>query len=430
MSNSLYQSILSRLSTFAPLFAKTILDRAIMRRGKTPENVAAIDLLEILKTEINPKLSQEFKTNALIQAGSGFIIFGTQEEIIYLSPMIKKVIRDNKINEKNLFTELRKISFIRPIQEISELIVYEIELKEIEQTFNISIAPIFDHDMKITGGMSYVQNITLRVAIEDDVIVQSRLLREEIRTRKKMQQDLELNQEQLIQTSKLAGLGEMAGGIAHEINNPLAVVLGGVELLELQSKKQIIDQEKLKIGVERIKTASLRIKSIVEAMRTLVRGGGQPSIMILYSIDKLIADVLSICHEKYLGAGVKLKVESNLNGVEILCHPVELGQVIINMLNNSFDAISELDEKFINIKIYKANNFVTISFIDSGTGIPLEIEKKMFDPFFTTKPVGKGVGIGMSISRRIIEMHNGSIQIDRNSPNTKIDIVLPFQLGK
>lgn len=429
MSNSLYQSLLSRLSIIAPLFAKTILDQAIFKRGKTTTNIAAIDLLEILRTEINPKLSRnELKTNALMQAGSGFIIYDTHEQIVFLSPMIKKMLSDLKADDKNLFSQLLNLSLCRPIPEVSQLVAFEIELKQLGQTFDISIAPIFDHDMKITGAISLVRDITLKVAIEDEVITQSRLLREEILAREKAQKDLELNQEQLIQNSKLASLGEMAGGIAHEINNPLAVVLGGVELMELQSKRDILDHEKLKAGIERIKMASLRIKNTVEAMRTLSREGNKEE-MSLYPVDKLLTEVLSLCQEKISGAGVKLVIENNLHDIEIACRPIELGQVFINLLNNSFDAISELKEKLITIRVSQKNHSVIISFIDSGHGIPLEIEKRMFDPFYTTKPIGKGVGIGMSISKKIIEMHQGTIQVDRKSPNTKIDIVMPIKQG-
>jgi signal transduction histidine kinase len=119
-------------------------------------------------------------------------------------------------------------------------------------------------------------------------------------------------------------------------------------------------------------------------------------------------------------------IENEFNGTEIACRPIELGQVFINLLNNSFDAISDLEEKVIWIKIHQIQNSIRISFIDSGKGIPQEIERRMFDPFFTTKPVGKGVGIGMSISKKIIEMHRGTIQVDRNSPFTKIDITIPI----
>lgn len=426
MSNSLYQSLLSRLATIAPLFAKTILDQAIAKRGKDSRSIGAIELLDIIKSEINPKLSKyKVQTNALLQAGSGFMIYDTNNSIIYLSPMLKKIVRDLQFSEQNLFSELLNISFCRPISEVSEIIAFETEVKAINQTFDISIAPVFDHEMKITSVVSFVRDITLRAAIEDEVLVQSLLLKEEIQAREKAQRDLEFKQEQLIQNSKLASLGEMAGGIAHEINNPLAIVLSGIELMELQSSRNTLTPEAVGLGMNRIKVASNRINKIISAMKTLNRKEHGDE-MVYYSIDKLLSEVLILCHEKSVLAGVEIRVENNLKETELYCLPTELGQVLINLLNNSFYAIADLPEKFITIKMIQKSQSVLISIIDSGKGIPLEIEQKMFNPFFTTKPVGKGVGIGMSISKKIIELHKGSIQIDRKSANTKIDIVLPL----
>lgn len=425
MSNSLYQSLLSRLATIAPLFAKTLLDQAIAKRGKDSHNIAAIDLLDIIKTEINPKLSRhEFRTNALMQAGSGFLIYDTNNSIIFLSPMIKKIARDLKLNSDDLFNELKKMSFCRPIHEVSELLAFEIEVPQLMQTFDISIAPVFDQDMKITSAVAMVRDITLKAAIEDEVIIQSRQLREEISAREKAQKDLELNQEQLFHNSKLASLGEMAGGIAHEINNPLAIVMAGVELMELQSKRTSLTPEALKTGIERIKMASTRIKNIIEAMRTLTREEHRDE-MVYYPVEKLLSEVLSLCYEKSISSGIKITVENEIHQAAIRCLPTELGQVLINLLNNSFDAISELDEKFIRIRLVKKNGLIVISIIDAGKGISPEVEQKMFDPFFTTKPVGKGVGIGMSISKKIVKIHQGTIRVDRKSVNTKIDIILP-----
>jgi C4-dicarboxylate-specific signal transduction histidine kinase len=425
VSNSLYQSLLSRLATIAPLFAKTLLDQAIAKRGKDSHNIAAIDLLDIIKTEINPKLSRdEFRTNALMQAGSGFIIYDTNNSIIFLSPMIKKMARDLKLDGDDLFNELKKISFCRPIHEVSELLAFEIEVTQLMQTFDISIAPIFDNEMKITSAVALVRDITLKAAIEDEVIIQSRQLREEIQAREKAQKELELNQEQLFHNSKLASLGEMAGGIAHEINNPLAIVMAGVELMELQSKRTSLTPEALKIGVDRIKMASTRIKNIIEAMRTLTRVEHKDE-MVYYPVEKLLSEVLSLCYEKSISSGIKITVENEIHQTAIQCLPTELGQVLINLLNNSFDAIADHEEKFIRIKLVKKNGSIVISIIDSGKGIPLDVERKMFDPFFTTKPVGKGVGIGMSISKKIIKIHQGTIKVDRKSANTKIDITLP-----
>lgn len=195
--------------------------------------------------------------------------------------------------------------------------------------------------------------------------------------------------------------------------------------MELQSKRSMLTQEALENGINRIKIASHRIRKVIGAMKTLNRKEHGDE-MVFYSIDKLLSEVLFLCHEKSILAEVKISVANNLQEKEILCLPTELGQVLINMINNSFYAIAELEEKFIKIDMHELDGSIVISIIDSGKGIPLEVEKKIFDPFFSTKPVGKGAGIGMSISKKIVELHQGTIRVDRKSMYTKIDIILPI----
>jgi C4-dicarboxylate-specific signal transduction histidine kinase len=243
----------------------------------------------------------------------------------------------------------------------------------------------------------------------------------------------QLNEAQamLMQSSKLSALGEMAGGIAHEINTPLAVISMRVEQLEaiiheLKDDEKINKADLLKF-TDVVGKTSGRISKIVSGLKSFARDGSKDPL-VKTSVTDLIKDSLSFCSEKFLNHGIVLNVESHFGPKGdpfIQCRQVEISQVVINLLNNSFDAIQDLPEQWIKVACEDAGDFVLISVIDSGKGIPNEIQNKIMQPFFTTKDIGKGTGLGLSISKGIIESHSGSLFVDNTCPNTKISIRLP-----
>jgi signal transduction histidine kinase len=109
----------------------------------------------------------------------------------------------------------------------------------------------------------------------------------------------------------------------------------------------------------------------------------------------------------------------------LYCQPVEISQTLLNLLNNAFDVIEKLEERWIRIQIDKKDDYLTMSVINSGPKIPDAVVEKIFQPFFTTKGVGKGTGLGLSISKNIIERHNGTLSVDNSCQNTKFDIRIP-----
>ena len=111
--------------------------------------------------------------------------------------------------------------------------------------------------------------------------------------------------------------------------------------------------------------------------------------------------------------------------IEIECRLIQIEQVLLNLLNNSFDAIADLEEKWIRVDVEAEDHFVNIKVVDSGKGIPAEASEKIMMPFFTTKEVGKGTGLGLSISSGILKSHGGELSLDRNAANTTFVIRVP-----
>ncbi len=142
-------------------------------------------------------------------------------------------------------------------------------------------------------------------------------------------------------------------------------------------------------------------------------------------LSSIINDTLSLCMEKIRNNGVDLQLDSQDGFIEIECRPAQICQVLLNLIMNANDAISNLKEKWIKIQVHKDENTAEIRITDSGNGIPEAVSEKMFQPFYTTKEIGKGTGLGLSISKGIIEHHGGNLSLETNSKNTCFIITIP-----
>lgn len=424
---NLYQSILSRLAAAAPLFAKPLLDASIRRRGKTPESVTAIELVQILKSELYVKLgTEQGATNALVQSSTGFLITDRENRIVHVSPYFRKILKQLSGPAGEVqFEALRRFGLCEDYREVWDIKVKEFRPKGLDLVLNVSIAPLYDEYGIINGTISIIKDVTLFAILEDEVIEQNRLLRQEVEARMLAERELIENQQQMVQNSKLISLGEMAGGIAHEINNPLAIALSGVNVLELELRNERPSPAVMAEVITSCKDAIQRIVRIVNSMLALYRAQDGEA-MAPTRLAGLIEEVLSLCGEKCRALGIRVSVGNEFNDATIQCRRVEIGQVLVNAINNSIDAIERLEQKWIEIQVRRDGDSVILSVVDSGAGVADEVQEKIFEPFFTTKEIGKGTGLGLSISRKIIQDHGGRIVLDIRHPNTKFDFILPL----
>ena len=230
----------------------------------------------------------------------------------------------------------------------------------------------------------------------------------------KKQRDL-----QMIQTSKLASLGEMSAGIAHEINNPLAIISGSVNLLV----KFREDTEKFNRKIELVQKSVVRISKIITGLRKFSRSGDKADAKI-QRLSDVVKEALVMTEAKIKNQNVAFEVDLR-SDAEILCNDIEIEQVIINIVGNAVDAIENLSDKWIKLEVFEENQSVTLRVTDSGNGIPPEIRSKLFDPFFTTKIVGKGTGLGLAITKGILDEHKATIEIVADHPHTCFEIRFP-----
>jgi signal transduction histidine kinase len=236
-----------------------------------------------------------------------------------------------------------------------------------------------------------------------------------------------LNDEFLNHSARMAALGEMAGGIAHEINNPLAIISGKSQLLLRKFKSQNLENESFFADVERINKNAERISKIVKSLKTISRNS-EVDPMQVSSLEQIIEDVLELSVDRFNSKNVELRIDIPKDA-SLMCRPSEIGQVILNLVNNSFDAVSNFNERWIEVKAVQSEAMTRITVTDSGKGIPKSIVDKLMFPFFTTKDVGKGTGLGLSISKRVVEKHNGKFYYDESCANTCFVVEIPNGLA-
>jgi len=234
-------------------------------------------------------------------------------------------------------------------------------------------------------------------------------LRETTAEMQRREQELRDKQEQLVQAGKLATLGELTTGVAHELNNPLnnigLFVGNAVDLIELAApdKRQIVGE--LGHAMQQVRKAT----EIISHLRTF--GRAAPASREPMSLRLVIDRALSLMQEQLRLREIEVTVDLGQQESIVLGNSIQLEQVFINLLTNARDAVADSIRKAIRISASVGSASVDLAFADTGHGIPPGLERRIFDPFFTTKEVGKGTGLGLSIAYGIIKEHGGTISV-------------------
>jgi two-component system NtrC family sensor kinase len=237
--------------------------------------------------------------------------------------------------------------------------------------------------------------------------------------------------EQLFRSEKLAGIGILTAGIAHEINNPLSGISGTAENMLSMHEKFGLNEK----GIERMTTILECAQRASTIMGDLLRLSQKQEIVRQQAELKTLLPKV-VAHVRLLGLGefaVEYHIDANLP--KIRCDQSKLDQVFVNVIKNGVQAIADQSKKRrrengeyegrLIINARQGEKEIVVEIIDNGVGVPAELESKIFDPFFTTRPPGKGTGLGLSICHRIMEEHQGHISVVTRNNLTTATIVLP-----
>ncbi len=269
------------------------------------------------------------------------------------------------------------------------------EVKKKNRHFQIVTSPLKDENGKVSGVIEVSIDVTEKNKAEQ-------LMR---------------------QAEKLTAIGLLAGGIAHELNNPLGNIIGYATLL-LKDAQSILGpehREKIEIIVEQAKKGSAIIKGLLDFSRQSVPSFSQ------VPLDEIVSKTIRTLQNRIKSQQIEIEIDLAPKSI-VRADPMQLELVVLNLLLNSVQAFEGINrkDKTILITAFRDNAFFQIQIADNGPGIPEEILPGIFDPFFTTKPIGKGVGLGLSICSGIIREHKGSIRVSSElGKGTEFIFMLP-----
>jgi PAS domain S-box-containing protein len=266
-----------------------------------------------------------------------------------------------------------------------------------------------DTELRLRRKAGGTIDVSLNVSTLRDAegrVVHYRAVWRDVTERKRAEAALREREAQLRQASKLAAVGQLAAGVAHEVNNPLAVIMGQAELLAQTSPDPNVSGR-----VRKILAHADRAARIIQELQNFARP--KPPKQTVFGLPEIVHRVVDLRRHTLEVSGIGVHVEIPPGLPPVQGDPGQLEQVVLNLLLNAEQAVaSRNDQKAITIRLAGGNDRVRLTVADTGPGIPPDVLPRIFEPFFTTKPVGQGTGLGLSICYSIVEAHKGRIWVE------------------
>lgn len=334
--------------------------------------------------------------------------YGYQDENSFLGLTISRIYNKDETKAEKF------LRYVRSVYQNNDMVQYESYDK--------------NHGMWFANTLSPIRDPSTRDVIA--VCIISKDITDRIDKEKKLNDTIELlrtTRDRLIQKDKMAALGRMASGIAHEIRNPLEIIYMGVDYLENNLPD---DNPDMRESIEKIFNAVNRADNIIKNILSFSRQ--TVSKITQLPLNPLLDNVLALAKQKLEKSGVSIRREYADESLEVAGDHTMLEQVFLNLVNNAVDAMKDCKEKILTVRAYKqlvteigyktgyrradffsiGDEMIVVEISDTGKGIPEETLSKIFEPFFTTKPTNEGTGLGLSLAHMIMDRLSGSIDVE------------------
>lgn len=303
-------------------------------------------------------------------------------------------------------------------------IIYHLGVEDKHANYMVFSLFIFGGFLLQISFKAHKRILNLMESIESNKVLTAQLL-------EKIDYEIELNEKKLIfnQNSRLIAIGELASGMAHEINNPLSILVLYIKSIKNKVAKFNSNDEKiikLDNDIITMEKTTKRINKIIKSLTKLARDDEEEDLRECTNILEFVNESVRYVELHMKTHKIKFEfINENVKNECVYINVTAISQVLVNLLNNAIYQIKKLPQRWIKVTVKTENNKLILTLMDAGSGIDNDIKSKMFDSFFTTKPAGEGTGIGLSISKQIINKHDGNIEIT-DSQNTEFKITLPL----
>ena len=229
----------------------------------------------------------------------------------------------------------------------------------------------------------------------------------------------------LLHSAKIASLGDIAAGVAHEINNPLAIIFGKANQLAQLIKTDRLTAEVALGHAEKISTTALRISHITESLRKFARDDSTSPLQ-RRDLRSIVGDAAGLLTARFAARGIAFNVSCSEDPCWLWCRPIQIQQAIVALMLNAFEAVQDKEGAEIKLTLSQAGESCILAIEDSGRGIPPALRERLFQPFFSTKPVGEGMGLGLCTAHGAVVSHQGRLFLDDSSSRTRFVMEFPL----
>ncbi len=402
MGTELFDSIVSKLAVHIPMFAKPILEAGLKREGANPWTATPTQIKRAVEGYVIPRLRSFKKGYQEIGImGGGLIKTSSENRVISLSPGVYQYfeMEENlKVEDQRFFSKLKDVGLVLKVEEIAkqnkEILIKRLNIEKPSRSIlEVSFFLMHDEQGKPIGTISYISDITLPEVLHEEAVTLYDKL-------DKSSSDLQVAQDHLLRSERLAALGQLAAGMAHELRNPIGAIKNSVYFLNLELPNP---SPKIKECLAILEKEAATSERIISGL--LDFAAPKPLVQRETRMEDILKETLA-----------RTDVPDN---IEIITHieeglpitltaPDQISQVFRNLIQNGIQAMPEGGKLIIRCRLQPPRT-IAISFADFGVGIPATNIEKIFEPLFTTK--AKGIGLGLSLTKTLVERHRGTIEV-------------------